>query len=485
MNSRRLTLNRLEHVLAFFYNPYNSRWTHDPPESLGETFASYVKPLSALEEVTLQKKRIPPRLLTGSDLFGTEEQLSLPSTLTYGMMGFEAIPHCLFFRKTSWEVEDLAPIDRWLIAVLAHTDGDFLSSLRQYLASYHSPFTNAAQSIADAIIQSSFGIDMIIDQVKDAPADNRLEFFKLVIAKGTISMLRPFLDAGIVVDEGDWYGNTNLLGWAAAKADLDMVQALLDVGANGALALPYFLGHSENHPASRFDNLLSLLIEKISPISFTEDLDRFPDPLLSVLKSDRAYEACPQAVNVLLDNGALNDGSLHGSKDLFPCNSQMFAAVTHGRSEAVGLFLKRGVESHSQIELLFNCDRGHLQTIKLCTWLTVAVEYGRAACAEALIRYGAKITTPDGSGKSAIEMARLNTTKDHPRTPCHKQKYSKVEVCLVQDMETLTVLEQALLLQTSNPAAALNLALEEDSSNSLSGAPKIPTKREKAVDEQC
>lgn len=55
---------------------------------------------------------------------------------------FRCLHECLFRQTEPWTVEDLSPIDRWLIGILAHANAEFRQALQRYLDSYRAIFRN-------------------------------------------------------------------------------------------------------------------------------------------------------------------------------------------------------------------------------------------------------------------------------------------------------------------------------------------------------
>lgn len=114
--------------------------------------------------------------------------------------------------------------------------------------------------------------------------------------------------------------------------------------------------HSSPYSHCFLSKLLASRLLRISPL----------DSLKEALESDRAYETHPEAIKVLLDHGYYNSGSILGSQDIYPCNSQICLAIEYNRPEAPALFLDQGVQINAKIGELLNCDGIHFQEVKLC-----------------------------------------------------------------------------------------------------------------------
>ena len=390
--------------------------------------------------------------------------------LVAGQMGFDAIPYCLDRYSHSWDVENLSLIDKWLIGVLAFTDAGFRKSLNTHLRTFRSEFGTSLQQWLQYTFDKHFGIKVVKSQVIVASKDDRASFLKIVVEKGTFAMLEPFLDLGRQLMEA--CEGTNLLGLAASKGDIAAIDGLIDAGLDGALALPYFLRESGSVSQLEFECALSKLLAHAPGIHHT--LWQFPDPLIQVLESDRVYKINPALVKMLLDGGYYNFGSIHGSPKIHPCNSQITVAIENNRPEALALLLEQGIDINSKIGDLFACYSGHTQQLKLCSWLTFAVHQGRPQCVKILLEHGAEIQALDGSGSTAIEIGRRYTSGKYPRPHPFRSSewgYENTSISLEEDLETLTILEEALTKIRSRSGLQLN----GDSSSDVMA--KMETKR--------
>ncbi|MCJ1368183.1 hypothetical protein MMC16_007324, partial [Acarospora aff. strigata] len=362
-------------------------------------------------------------------------------TLLYDLVdatsGFDCIQETLFRQVEPWTIEDLATTDTWLIGVLAHTNGRFRRMVETYLDSYRSPFYNVKTPFGYDSFTSTFGIKTVVAQVKKAPRYSRVDFLRAISASGTHIMLKPFLDAGVDVDEGGTLNN--YLGSAARNEKLESFHMLLDANANTALALPDFL-YSRDLSSQSGKHFLSTLFENVRPTTLHKLDD---DPLLALVGYEEVLQKCPRALHILLENGAFHNCGLYGGRDVNADESNMLKAILYNWSHAVELFLDHGAEANIQIGQLYTASEPYHETITQYTWLTLAVEAGRARCAEILIKYGAKITYPDGSGTTALQLAHDNIDCEHPRK-FSLDRYQSYLVEAAEDIEILEVLERGL-----------------------------------------
>lgn len=383
------------------------------------------------------------------------EATTLLSTLVGGAPGFDCVWDCLFHQSEPWIVENLTLVDTWIIGILCHTDSAFRFKVRDYLDSFRSPFCTPRRFSGDDAVESSFGIREILNRVKSAPPKYRVSFLKTISLSGTPSMLRPFLDARIDVNEGKTWNS--YLGNAAANGQVKMFHMLLDAGANTALALPQFLRCGEALAAPLFEQLLLTLLENIVPTVLSSNDE---DPLPGVLSSTKALQSCPQAPNILFRNGIFREEGLYGQEDVYISQSYMLQAILASRPVLVELLLDQGAEADVRIGHLFRLDRTARKNFETYTWLTLAVEWGRASCADVLVKHGARLAAPDGSGRTALQLARSHVASEHPRfLDCYY--YLDWGATAAQDAETLAVLEGALVGQ---PEAAMAMGLEDERS---------------------
>ena len=306
-----------------------------------------------------------------------------------------------------------------------------------YLDSYRSPFYNVKTPFGYDSFTSTFGIKTVVAQVKKAPRYSRVDFLRAISASGTHIMLKPFLDAGVDVDEGGTLNN--YLGSAARNEKLESFHMLLDANANTALALPDFL-YSRDLSSQSGKHFLSTLFENVRPTTLHKLDD---DPLLALVGYEEVLQKCPRALHILLENGAFHNCGLYGGRDVNADESNMLKAILYNWSHAVELFLDHGAEANIQIGQLYTASEPYHETITQYTWLTLAVEAGRARCAEILIKYGAKITYPDGSGTTALQLAHDNIDCEHPRK-FSLDRYQSYLVEAAEDIEILEVLERGL-----------------------------------------
>ena len=373
----------------------------------------------------------------GGDLF-TESYYILRKVFIEGPGTIDWIPDLLFPSSESskpWVVDDLSPFAICLIGILAHADTKFRDRLKKYLASYHSPFLCYSAHVTDQLFESTFNIDSILTHFRKLELYWRCGFLAILCKSGSPSMLKPFMDIGIDInDESGYY---NMLGNAAAAGNTDIVSMLLDAGANGALAINEFLYRSHCLPEARFKGLLQLLVEKVRPpVS-----ERWrSDPLNAILKSSRALSLCTEAPKILLSRGLFNHNLLI-RETFFTGDNYMIQAIINGDDSLLKLLLQQGAQADTQFKNLFYV--GAFLGPYSC--LNFSVLRGAASCVSVLIQHGADVTALDGSGRSAIQIAKSNAVASHPRF--FGDPFKPLHITDEEDAETLAVVKRAFNLK--------------------------------------
>ncbi|KAL9116614.1 MAG: hypothetical protein Q9187_006861 [Circinaria calcarea] len=378
----------------------------------------------------------------GNDLF-TGDTLFLRTAFIESHGTIDWIPDLLFHSSESsepWLVDDLSPLAICLIGTLANADTEFRGRLKQYLASYYSPFRICSAHVTDRLFDCTFNPDSILTHFCNLEPYLRRAFLAILCRTDSPSMLKPFMDIGVDINNNS--RDTNMLANAATAGNTDVVSMLLDAGANGALAINDFLYKSKHLPEARFKELLQLLVKGArSPVP--NDLGR--DPLDRILGSSRALSLCPEAPEILLRQGAFNHTLLSGGDARF-YHSYMFGAIMKGDDNLMKLLLQQGAQVDAQIiDLFLTTEQFPGAEVDTCTWLTLSVLCGVASCVSILIQHGADVTASHGSGRSAIHIAKSNAVAFHPRIfDAFRYRHS---VTAEKDIETLAVVKRAFDLK--------------------------------------
>lgn len=348
--------------------------------------------------------------------------------------GVDWIPDYLFRSSESWVVDDFSSLDICLIGTVAHVDSVFRDRLKRELASYRSLDSTVRTHFVDDLFETTFGTASIESHFRTLPQDQIYEFLSLLCRTGSLSMIKLFIDFEIDVNGGD--SEDNLLGNAAATGNMEAFRMLIAAGANTALAIRSFLAYSQPLSDSLFRHLLEHLVENAESTPLLCN----GDPLLTILKDDRASCLHAKAAEILFDRGLFLDERL-GQADhprILLYFSYMHQAVSNRNPVLVSLLLQNGVHADEQISDRFECREDKLESS--CTWLTFSIMFGAASCTNVLIQHGADVTALDRAGRSALQLARMNVSASHPRD---SPDYHIRVITAEEDTETLAVVERA------------------------------------------
>ena len=376
------------------------------------------------------------------------------------------IPDFLFDASEPWLVDDFSSLQICCIGTLALVDAVFCDRLKKEMASRYSPPSLHRTRTADLQFEINFGPASIESHFRKLESYEMYNFLLVLCRTGSVAMIKPFIDFGVDVNRGQWCDN--LLGNAATVGNVDIVNMLLDAGANGSLAIKFFLFESENLSDALFTSLLELLVENARPTSFSSYYD---DPLYALIESIRALRSYPMALKILLDRKVFtNDYFGKPASGVDFGYSYMFSAILYRRSSVVDLLLRNGACTDARISHYFDCDGEWYES---CTWLTFAVMCGKACCADVLIQHGADVTALDGAGKSAVQLVKQNAFASRCLIikPFHSRCSTAEEYA-----ETLIVVERAFNLKFQG-----TISIEDYLNSRQEITPQPPPPRKKST----
>ena len=348
--------------------------------------------------------------------------------LYHGLGTINMVSESLLHSSEFLTVDELSSLGICILGSVARVDPEIRTRLKAYLASSRSPLLAAGTIYADTLLEFTFGTASVLRHFHRLDAWRSRAFLAGLCRTGTPSMLRPFIDIGI--DLNDKFNDHNMLGTAAAMGNLDIVCMLLESGANGALALHCFINYGIALPDGLFKHLLELLVESSRPTSF-EKWHR--DALWAVINSSRALSTHAKAPEVLIRQKVFSDELIS-----CPCTrdhcSYMCVAIRNRLCSVVELLLQHGAYAKT-----------------MSSWLIFSVKHGAASCTGALIQQGADMNLVDGTGGSALQLARSNVAAPHPRRIPHcRYPDIHIKVTAEQDVETLAVVERAFRLKSQS-----------------------------------
>lgn len=372
-----------------------------------------------------------------------------------------------------WLVDDLSSLQICLIGALAHFDAVFSNRLRKQLASYRSPASAGRPSFGDYLLKTIFSRASIESNFQTLNPRELEDLWRMLCRTGSRSMMKFFMD--IAVDANRVAPIHYMLGHAAAKGNMDIVNMLLEAGVNGSLAINIFLHCSKSLSDALFRRLLELLVENAMPAPFNQS----GDPFFAIIKSSRALCSYPQAPEILLDRKIFDKAGFgEGASKARIFQSYMFQAVSGGNSSVVDLLLRNGAHADARISDSFDCSICYHNWVGELTWTTLCVMFGLASCTDVLIQHGADVTALDGAGRSALQLARKHALGSHPRKSEWYSYFGYERYCFTadEDAETLAVVERAFTLKFQGTKSLDDYL---DLSNEV--APQPPSRRDRLM----
>ena len=345
-------------------------------------------------------------------------------------------------------LQHMEGVDLWVLAALARAFPSFQRCLQTQLSEFRTPAdlsASPAKAVAPAL---GLDIPSQVAEVKKATSKVRQSFLRLLCAKGTLAMIKPFLDCGFNLDECSPSSDSTYIRAAAKSGNVDIVAALAEAGAS-LDTYPTWMNRSETITATcAVDDLLERWYSiEIGRPEYTGDpeaerwilKDLLRNPTLNA--SDSIFFAIgrhedPLIYQYLLDAGiGRRDGMPSDTRARKALGSEMILAIRMN-SPVAALLVEYGlgVECEDRFgysALLYSLDRGK----------------GRIDFMETLIRAGADLTRRTGSGFTPLEFAKKNLNAQHPRCPRRDGLIKDQElrtVTLQEDREAYDRLKEAI-----------------------------------------
>ena len=334
---------------------------------------------------------------------------------------FRWLHECLFRQTEPWTVEDLTPIDRWLIGILAHANTEFRQALQRYLDSYRTVF--GRPTICNGL--SAFKVDSIVSEAQQASTRDRIEFLKIISKWGTREMMQPFLAADLDVNERSsnehmpWL-RLSYLSKAVKAGNFGTFQILLEAGACPTRALIYLSRHPKNLAPCESPERREQMIRALAEYAEPRHLDGHDEELLSLLlRTDdiRTYSA--RHADALIDNFFLQRAMIFSQERPRLLNTYILIAVVLNLPQMLRHLHKSGFLINGN-QIVGEVLRGERVSIKgdlvgKYTWLTLAIHLGHASCVKFFLTNDANIMQPDPSGRIPFNMANDFVAGEHPR----------------------------------------------------------------------
>lgn len=318
-------------------------------------------------------------------------------------------------------VEDLSPIDRWLIGILAHAKTEFRQALQRYLDSYRTVF--GRRTIGDAL--SAFEVDSIVSEVEQASTRDRIEFLKIISKWGTREMMEPFLATYLDVNERSsnehlpWL-RLSYLSKAVKGGNSGTFQILLEAGACPTRALIYLSRHPKNLSPCESPKKTKQMIRVLAENAEPQHLDGHDEELLSLLlRTDDIRRYSARHADALIDKFFLQRAMIFSRERPRLLNTYILIAVVLDLPQMLRHLHESGFLINGN-QIIGEVLRGERVSIKgdlvgKYTWLTLAVDLGHASCVKFFLANGANIMQPDPSGRIPVNMANDFVAGEHPR----------------------------------------------------------------------
>lgn len=353
---------------------------------------------------------------------------------------------------------EVSELDACLLGALAQFDPKFCERLKVELNGYPLHASTNQTPLKDDLYDVHFGIASTLERFRSLTERNQYELLSILCMRGATSVIRLFLDNG--ADANGPVGTLNPLGSAASAGNVDTVLMLLDAGAYSALAFERFLRSDLSD--TQYKHILNILVTNARPASSKTP---FAEPLECLVTTSRALSLHPEAPRILIERG-LNRHKIFGSDgtkyDYY--DYYMYLAIIEKLPSLFAALLDNGANVNGRVDGFF-CRSYCLQGAPfseefytwrppycsgLSTWLTLAIYRGAVSCVDVLLHHGADINAVDGSGQSAIGLAKSIINTQHPRPAVFCQGYNSIELRYISaddDAEIFAVIKRAFDLR--------------------------------------
>ena len=323
----------------------------------------------------------------------------------------------------SLTLQEMASASAWVLAALARCFPTFQRCLENQLAEYRTPMTlSSCRRPIDRTV-NQFNFENQITGVKQASVAIRTNFLGALCRGGTLSMIAPFLDCGIDLDELEPQSFSTYMRTAARHGQLETILALMEAGAS-----------VDVQPSEPQANLREWdpIIRDLGPV---EDLlERW----FSLREGRPTYTGEPEDEYWILKK-LLQSPTFNGSNVLFKairtsqppaifkclldagCGRRDNTAPESWCQKVRGSEIIEAVKSNNpNINLLLSYGLGmECEDCLKFTALLHALDRGEGCVdfTKTLIDAGADLVRRTGSGFTPLEFATKNMKATHPRLP--------------------------------------------------------------------
>lgn len=320
-------------------------------------------------------------------------------------------------------LQEMASANTWVLAALARSFPTFQRCLENQLAEYRTPMTLSSCRRPIDLTVTEFDLENQIAGVKLASVAVRTNFLGALCTGGTLSMIAPFLNCGVNLDELEPQSFSTYIRTAARHGQLETMLALMEAGASVNV-----------QPSDSQAKLREWdpIVRDLGPV---EDLlERW----FSLREGRPTYTGKPENEYWILTK-LLQSPTFNGSNVLFKaiwtgqppaifkclldagCGRRDNTAPESWCQKVKGSEVIEAVKSNNpNINLLLNYGLGmECEDCLKFTALLHALDRGEGCVdfTKMLIDAGADLVRRTGSGFTPLEFAAKNMKAKHPRLP--------------------------------------------------------------------
>lgn len=350
-------------------------------------------------------------------------------------------------------LQEMASANAWVLAALARSFPTFERCLEIQLAEYRTPMTlSSCRRPIDRTI-TQFNFENQITEVKVASVAVRTNFLGALCTGGTRSMIAPFLNCGIDLDELEPQSFSTYMRTAARHGQLETILALMEAGAS--------VDVQPSDPQAKLREW-DLNIRDLGPV---EDLlERW----FSLREGRPTYTGEPENEYWILTK-LLQSPTFNGSNVVFKaiwtrqppgilkclldagCGRRDNTAPQSWCQKVRGSEIIEAVKSNNpSINLLLSYGLGmECEDCMKFTALLHALDRGEGCVnfTKMLIDAGADLMRRTGSGFTPLEFAEKNMKAKHPRLPnpaWTRKAWELRPVTLEEDQRAYKLLKMAV-----------------------------------------
>lgn len=349
-------------------------------------------------------------------------------------------------------LQEMASANAWVLAALARSFPTFQRCLENQLAEYRTPMTlSSCRRPIDRNI-TQFNFEDQIREVKQASVAIRTNFLGALCTGGTLSMIAPFLDCGIDLDELEPQSFSTYMRTAARHGQMEIILALMEAGASVNVQPSYPQAKLREWDSTAIVGPVEDLLERWFSLregrpTYTGDPENEYWILTKLVKSPTfngsnvVFKALwtrqsPAILKCLLDAG---------------CGRRDNTAPESWCQKVRGSEIIEAVKSNNpNINLLLSYGLGmECEDCMKFTALLHALDRGEGCVdfTKTLIDAGADLVRRTGSGFTPLEFAEKNMKAKHPRLPnpaWTRKAWELRPVTLEEDQRAYKLLKMAI-----------------------------------------